>query len=80
MSVAVNLAPEFTAAMPRLLFEGPYLLVGSQSYDVSPDGQRFVVLEPVEAQIAPVTHLNIVLNWFADVKRRVGSASVQTRR
>jgi len=70
MSVAVNLSPEFRAASPYLLFEGPYATI-----DASPDGQRFLALEPVEAQIAPLTHLNIVLNWFEDVRRRVGSAS-----
>ena len=70
MSVAVNLSPEFRAVPPYLLFEGPYATI-----DASPDGQRFLALEPVEAQIAPLTHLNIVLNWFEDVRRRVGSAS-----
>jgi eukaryotic-like serine/threonine-protein kinase len=74
MSVAVNLTPEFTAATPRLLFEGPYVLVGGNSFDVSPDGQQFLVLEPVEEQIAPITHLNIVLNWFEDVKRKAAPA------
>ena len=71
MSVAVTLSPKFTAASPRLLFEGPYT-----SIDASPDGQRFLALEPVEAQIAPLTHLNIVLNWFSDVKQRIDSASL----
>jgi hypothetical protein len=69
MSVAVNLTSDFTAALPRLLFEGPYT-----SIDVSPDSQRFLALEPVEAQIAPLTHLNIVLNWFEDVRRKTGIA------
>ena len=70
MSVAVTLKPEFTAGPPRLLFEGPYALVGSQSYDVAPDGQRFLVLEPVEKELAPVTYFNVVLNWFEDVKKK----------
>jgi serine/threonine-protein kinase len=69
MSVAVNLTSDFTAALLRLLFEGPYT-----SIDVSPDSQRFLALEPVEAQIAPLTHLNIVLNWFEDVRRKTGIA------
>jgi eukaryotic-like serine/threonine-protein kinase len=75
MSVPVTLAPEFTVGKPHLLFEGPYVLVGSQSYDVSPDGQRFLVLEPVEKELEPLTHLNVVLNWFEDVKHRVGAVS-----
>lgn len=71
MAVTVNLVPEFKAAAPRLLFEGPYLLVGGQSFDVSPDGERFIVLEPVEKELEPLTHFNVVLNWFEDVKQRV---------
>jgi len=74
-SVAVTLTPEFKASPPQLLFEGPFEQVPNQSYDVSPDGKRFVVLEAVDAQVAPLTHLNIVLNWFEDVKQRVGSAA-----
>jgi hypothetical protein len=64
MSVAVSSSSEFKAASPHLLFEGPYLGI-----DVT-DDQRFLAIEPVEAQIAPLTHLNIVLNWFEDVKRK----------
>ena len=73
MSVAVNLKPEFVAEKLRLLFEGPYVMIGGQSYDVAPDGQRFLVLEPIEQE--PVTHLNVVLNWFEEVKQKAGHAS-----
>src|SRR5262245_6260816 len=63
MVVAVSLEPEFRAGTPRLLFEGPYVQVGGSSYDEAPDG-RFLLLEP--AQQDPVTHLNVVLNWFQE--------------
>jgi hypothetical protein len=46
----------------------------SQSYDVAPDGQRFLVLEPAESQVASVTHLNVVLNWFEELKQKAGTA------
>jgi len=78
MSAAVSLKPEFKAEPARLLFEGPYALVGNKSYDVTSDGQRFLVLEPVEQQLAPVTHLNVVLNWLEEVKRRTAPASIAT--
>ena len=68
MSAAVSLEPEFSADKPRLLFEGPYAMIGVQSYDVTADGQRFLVLEPVAQE--PVTHLNVVLNWFEELKRK----------
>jgi hypothetical protein len=42
---------------------------GGGSYDVTPDGQRFLVLEPVEQEA--VTHLNVVLNWFDELRQRM---------
>jgi serine/threonine protein kinase/Tol biopolymer transport system component len=75
MAVAVNLTPEFNAKTPRALFEGPYVDVGGLSFDVAPDGQRFLLLEPAEH--GPVTHLNVVLNWFEEVKRK--TSVIQSR-
>lgn len=72
MVVAVDLQPVFKAETPRLLFEGPYVQVGGASYDVTPDGQRFLLLEPAGRDAAPVTHLNVVLNWLEEVKRKAG--------
>jgi Tol biopolymer transport system component len=74
MVVAVSLEPEFRAGTPRQLFEGPYVNVGGLSYDVAPDGRRFLVLQPAGPDAAPVTHLNVVLNWFEEVKRKSGPA------
>jgi hypothetical protein len=41
------------------------------NYDVTPDGQRFVMVKPSEQELA-ATQINVVLNWFEDLKRRVG--------
>jgi hypothetical protein len=73
---AVTLTPEFTAQTPTLLFEGHYANVGGRSYDVAADGRRFLVLEA--ADIAPVTHLNIVLHWEQQLKRP-GQAAASAR-
>ncbi|MCH8153269.1 MAG: protein kinase [Planctomycetes bacterium] len=73
MVVAVELGPAFTAATPQVLFEGRYRWVfdpGSPEYDVSADGQRFLMAQPRE-QEADITHLNLVLNWFEELKQRV---------
>jgi serine/threonine-protein kinase len=64
--------PSFAAGKPRLLFEGPYLpaSIPSAEYDVSADGQRFLMLKPSEqAQGAP-TQINVVLNWFEELKQK----------
>jgi len=74
MSVAVRTQPEFHAEAPRLMFEGPYLNVSGVSYDVAPDGQHFIMIEEAVKQ-PPTTHLNVVLNWFEELKRRVPTRS-----
>ncbi len=40
------------------------------NYDVTPDGQRFVMVKPSEQQGA-ATQINVVLNWFEELKQRV---------
>jgi eukaryotic-like serine/threonine-protein kinase len=57
----------------------PYANVGGLSYDVAPDGRRFLLLEPAEQDAAPVTHLNVVLNWFEDVTQKAGAGSREAR-
>lgn len=46
MVVSVSMEPEFVAGTPQVLFEGPYGQVSGLSYDVAPDGRRFLVLQP----------------------------------
>jgi hypothetical protein len=76
--MAVDIATQsgFAAGKPRMLFEGRYQLspVQTDDYDVSPDGQRFLMLKPSEQAGAP-TQINVVLNWFEELKRRVPSGT-----
>jgi hypothetical protein len=72
MAVDVATDPVFTAGTPRVLFAGRYLQnIGCRGYDVTPDGHRFLVIEFDEPPSQPVTHINVVLNWFEELKRRV---------
>ncbi len=51
-----------------MLFEGPYFTQRrSRSYDVHPDGKRFLMIDPGR----PPNDLVIVLNWFEELKRLV---------
>jgi eukaryotic-like serine/threonine-protein kinase len=68
ISVAIQTQPEFRADAPKVMFEGPYLNVPGVSYDVAPDGQHFLMIEENQKQ-APTTQLNVVLNWFEELKR-----------
>jgi eukaryotic-like serine/threonine-protein kinase len=73
--VAVEIAtqPGFVAGTPRTLFEGHYAMapVTFPNYDVSPDGQRFLMLKPVEQAESASTQINVVLNWFEELKQKV---------
>ncbi len=44
--------------------------VMARDWDVSPDGQRFLVVEGAEAASSP-SQLNLVTNWFEELKSRV---------
>jgi Tol biopolymer transport system component len=73
--MAVDLAtqPSFAASKPRVLFVGKYELTPGMFpyYDVSPDGKRFLMLKPSDAGESAPTQINVVLNWFEELKRRV---------
>jgi eukaryotic-like serine/threonine-protein kinase len=73
MAVDIATQPVFAAGKPRMLFQGPYLPtpLTNPNYDVSQDGQRFLMLKPSESTGAAPTQINIVLNWFEELKRRV---------
>ncbi|MHC4532588.1 MAG: protein kinase domain-containing protein [Planctomycetota bacterium] len=68
MVVSISTKPEFEAGIPQVVFEGPYVNVTGLSYDVAPDGQRFLVLKP-EYDDSQVRELHVVTNWFEELKR-----------
>ncbi len=73
MAVTITTQPIFRTGTPRLLFEDPYRRTPTPttaSYDVSADGQRWLMVQE-EAQEAEATQLNVVLNWFEELKRLV---------
>ncbi len=73
MAVSIQTEPTFQAETPRLLFEGSFsesYLSATSNYDVTADGQRFVMVQPSQERVEPES-LNIVLNWFEELKRLV---------
>ena len=72
MAVEITTQPNFALSNPRVLFERPYVLatVPISNYDVSPDGRRFLMVKGDE-QSTTASQINIVLNWFEELKRRV---------
>jgi Tol biopolymer transport system component len=73
MAVDISTQAGFAASTPRMLFEGRYEHppVRLHNFDVSPDGQHFLMLKPVDQEQAAPTQINVVLNWFEELKRRV---------
>jgi Tol biopolymer transport system component len=62
LAVSVTTSPEFRAGTPERLFETADRLV-----DVMPDG-RFVMIR--SNPTAAVTELEVVFNWFEEVRRK----------
>jgi serine/threonine-protein kinase len=73
MAVEIASQPSFNSGNPRVLFEGQYVPTPGTfpNYDVSPDGQRFLMLKPSESAEAAPTQINVVLNWFEELKQKV---------
>ena len=70
MAVDITTEPTLGPGTPRLLFEGLYQRgIGNRAvYDVKPDGQRFLMVQPQQGAGAPI---HVVLNWFEELKRLV---------
>jgi Tol biopolymer transport system component len=67
-SVAVRAADVFTAALPEVLFRARLCQSGQRNrYVVASDGQRFLMVSPVESQTIPP--MTVVLNWDAALAR-----------
>ena len=72
MAVDITTRPAFSAGKPRLLFEGRYVPAAptAPQYDVTSDGQRFLMLKPIEQETS-APQISVVVNWIADLERRM---------
>ena len=73
MVVSVATEPTFSAGKPSVLLEGSsyrssVISPGIPYYDISPDGQRFLMLKKEQGT---ETQIHVVLNWFEELKRLV---------
>jgi hypothetical protein len=82
MTVEFDDRSDLKVGKPRLLFEGPYLAIGLlRSYDVTPDGTRFLMQTRSTAAVPenPVSLAHVVVNWQEELKQRVPNALTSTR-
>jgi Tol biopolymer transport system component len=65
MSAEINTEPAFSVGTPRELLRANWAShsSGRPNYDVSPDGQRFIIIEP-DKELAPIRRVRVVTNWF----------------
>jgi Tol biopolymer transport system component len=73
MSVPIATGPGFVPGRPVRLIEGTgYTGAGAQgsgrTYDVSPDGSRFLMVQTGDQSTTPLV---VVLNWFEELERLV---------
>jgi eukaryotic-like serine/threonine-protein kinase len=73
MVVDIGTKPAFSASRPRLLFTGAF--IGRPDYDVSPDGQSFVMVNSGEDDRAAI-QISVVFNWLEELKQRVPVTSI----
>jgi eukaryotic-like serine/threonine-protein kinase len=66
MGVAVHSGPAFGVGLPQSLFKLP----AGTTWDVAPDGKRFLVETPL-ASTAGGQRMEAVVNWFDELTRRV---------
>jgi Tol biopolymer transport system component len=70
MAVEVRTEPTFSAGKPVMLFDGPYQAdgTGHPNYDVSPDGQRFLMSRH---EGRALNQIHVILNLMEELKGRV---------
>ena len=68
MAVPITTQPGFSAGTPKVLFEGHYATYqSSPNYDVTPDGQRFLLTKTGEQGAGEIS---VVVNWLEELKQK----------
>ena len=82
VTVDMDAGPGFRHGTPELIFAGQYagtstaFVAQNRTYDISPDGQRFLMLKAggaadADDPFAGLTQIHVVTNWFQELKARV---------
>ena len=68
ITIKVSTGERFSASSSQRLFRHPGLRGSERTYDVSADGQRFVVIEDVEDENAKSPAIHIIQNWYEEFR------------
>jgi serine/threonine-protein kinase len=74
MAVEIDTHDGFVPGKPKILFEGHSVPTSNPeyvraNYDVSPDGQRFLMVAPGDPGRTASNRIEVVLNWTEELKR-----------
>ena len=73
MAIPIRTGSSFTYGSAASIIDMPFtndpVERSGRSYDVSPDGDRFLMLE--DANDSATSEIVVVLNWFEELKRLV---------
>lgn len=70
MVVDVQSTPEINIGEPQVFFEDEFVNVGGRSYDISPDGERALVITASDGTAASI---RVITNWFDEVERIISA-------
>ena len=65
MAVDVDSGTTFRAGTPKMLFEK------AGAYEVSSDGNRFLMVRPAAPLQTQTNEMHVVVNWFRELQERV---------
>ena len=75
MAVGVETEPGFAPGNAKEVFAGGYYAPDASSpgrtYDISPDGERFLMIKESGSDVTSSTEFILVQNWFEELKRLV---------
>ena len=70
-AVDVTTDSEFDHGTPYELFDRAYYDGPNRQFDIAPDGERFLMIDTNRGAAAAAPRINIILNWFEELKERV---------
>jgi serine/threonine-protein kinase len=72
MAVPMRTAKGIQPGNPVKLFSGPYYTaLFGRTYDVTPDGRRFLMVKTTSQTVTETARIIVVENWFEELKRKV---------
>lgn len=71
VAIPMELAPRLRAGKPEVLFEGRYFNEVGNQWDVTPDGNRFLMLKRAGRSDATGDQIVMVQHWYEELKRLI---------